>query len=1576
MHFLKKASLIAIFYSLFHLPAVNAQTIIPAADGTGTVITQEGKHITIDGGSLSQDGQNLFHSFQEFGLSAEQIATFLANPKLQNILSRVTGGNPSLIRGLIEISGGNPNLYLMNPAGIIFSENARLNVPADFTATTATGIGFGEGWFNALGENPYDDLVGTPDAFIFNTDHPSAIINAGDLKVSKGNGLNLLAGSIANTGSLTAQAGNIIVTAVPEKNILRITQPGSILSLEITPPETSAGEWHLSVYDLPALLTGMNVPETGLTVAETSETVHLDQKPLPTDTGSNLISGKLDVSGENGGNIYVLGKKVGLYDAYLTAEGTHGGGQLLIGGDEEGQLTLPRAQRTFISPESQLSVNAVTSGDAGQVLVGSDEATVFAGQIIAQGGQQSGHGGFVKLSGQADLAFQGSVDLSTSQGEIGTLVLDFQDLIIDASAEFEANQFLLSSGGALTAEDGIKTDLTISDQALTNLEGNIILEANRDLIITPQAHLTFTNQTAGESLIFTAERNLEAKNNNIITQGADLTFTANTGAMLLPNLKTSGIAGDNAGNIKLTAQGDITTGNLDTSSNGANAGEITLISNQGGITVDSLTAVPSPEGSSGQGGGINLKAGGNVTLENSATTSGKDFNLFSEGDVTIQGTVTTAGGNIFITGITIDAQAGNLDSSHHKNSDTVENLIVTITGESQALAQLLLAEKVTLVDHELSSSDHAVEKFVGELATDLGFESGIVIPTDHAKDAEATNLASKTATNSVISEQEQLNHLVPESETFDAATVEITSNSEGKNLLINYLLLSDEDKSFVGSELNNVFEFFPNNKKIAEVPETGEAVSADMINASTSDVLQDHESASFNLESGSLAQVLIAIAKEREPGPSPIRLFLSETGKANLDAAVFLRARSFSNATRLERKRGGDVTLKATGDITTGDITTGGGAITMSSETGTVDTSIGSLDTSANALQGGAINIKAPQGNLVLQELKTFSSDFSGGNINLLAGDSLQTTGVINSSSNFANGGDISLKADGDIEVNTLNAEGGRSGGTIDIRTDHFFRATGTFLAQNETLVSLSSIGSKIGGRIRISHGGEGKTPFVVGDAAINGTAGKITNGQFEIFEGAFLFTEKKGNIALISVEEPELLVELQEELEPEQLNEEPSQPKVINNAQLPVQILTFDQARLTLNEIRTVTGAKPALIYVNFTPPSLTGVTDFQRQEALSTQAYEQYFSRSQRKSDLTLSVPRQASDQLQLLLVTEGGEPYPIVVENATRAEVAATATELYELISVPPNPLANHPPSYLQPAQKLYRWLIEPLSETLSEQGIENLVFVMPPGLRLLPIAALHDGEQFLVEQYSVGLSPSLSLTDTRYKDLQDLEVLAVGASHFADPTAVGPLPAVEVELPTIAKKIWRGQFAINEGFTLKNFRQQRRRNPEGIVHIATHADFRSGNPEEIYIQFYDQKVRLDEIRQLNLNDPPVELLVLSACRTAVGNEDVELGFAGLTVQTGVKSALASLWYVGDTGTVGLMSEFYRQLNTASIKAEAMRRAQVALLRGQVRLEGKALITPRGELSLPPEVSVRAEDLSHPYYWAAFTMVGSPW
>ncbi|MDY7023150.1 MAG: CHAT domain-containing protein, partial [Cyanobacteriota bacterium] len=197
-----------------------------------------------------------------------------------------------------------------------------------------------------------------------------------------------------------------------------------------------------------------------------------------------------------------------------------------------------------------------------------------------------------------------------------------------------------------------------------------------------------------------------------------------------------------------------------------------------------------------------------------------------------------------------------------------------------------------------------------------------------------------------------------------------------------------------------------------------------------------------------------------------------------------------------------------------------------------------------------------------------------------------------------------------------------------------------------------------------------------------------------------------------------------------------------------------------------------------------------------------------------------------------------------------------------------------------------------------------------------------------------------------------------------------------------EIWQGEALLNQDFTLENLQKKRNQKSFEIIHLATHANFNS--QQDSYIQFWDDKLSLDQLRELEwYKQPQVELLVLSACRTALGNNqeaETEMGFAGLAYRAGVKSALASLWRVSDLGTLGLMVEFYEQLKSSPIKAEALRKAQLALLRGEVRMEGDSLQQTLRSTSLPTPLtlsqSTSTQDFSHPYYWAGFTMIGSPW
>jgi CHAT domain-containing protein len=270
-----------------------------------------------------------------------------------------------------------------------------------------------------------------------------------------------------------------------------------------------------------------------------------------------------------------------------------------------------------------------------------------------------------------------------------------------------------------------------------------------------------------------------------------------------------------------------------------------------------------------------------------------------------------------------------------------------------------------------------------------------------------------------------------------------------------------------------------------------------------------------------------------------------------------------------------------------------------------------------------------------------------------------------------------------------------------------------------------------------------------------------------------------------------------------------------------------------------------------------------------------------------------------------------------------------------------------------------------------------------LRAVPFATLHDGKQFLAQKYSSGYAPSLSLTASEYQTLKGSPVLAFGAAEFAEAQEQMPLPAVEIEIPLITQKRG-GKFYLNQDFTLHNLTENINASNVPIIHLATHADFEKNDLEHAYIQLYDQKLSLDQLedfqlhkRNLNSSQKAIELLVISACRSAYGDEEAELGFAGLAVKAGVKTAIASLWYVGDVATLALMSQIYEELGQEGIKAEALRKAQVAMIEGKLQKQDGKIITPEGRtISLQESPGMGKEDLSHPYYWSSFTVIGSPW
>ncbi len=267
----------------------------------------------------------------------------------------------------------------------------------------------------------------------------------------------------------------------------------------------------------------------------------------------------------------------------------------------------------------------------------------------------------------------------------------------------------------------------------------------------------------------------------------------------------------------------------------------------------------------------------------------------------------------------------------------------------------------------------------------------------------------------------------------------------------------------------------------------------------------------------------------------------------------------------------------------------------------------------------------------------------------------------------------------------------------------------------------------------------------------------------------------------------------------------------------------------------------------------------------------------------------------------------------------------------------------------ARKLYRWLIEPFEAEMRAAAVDTIVFVPDGALRTIPMAALYDGKQFLIERYAVAVTPGVQLTDPRKLDIAGIDAVLGGLSK---PTGGFPaLSYVPAELEGI-REMYGGKILLDETFRTTSLKQLLRNSQHNVLHIATHGQF-SSRADDSFLLAYDGRITLDELAEyvgmFKFRETPLELLVLSACETAQGDDRAALGLSGVAIKAGARSALGALWKVNDIAAAQLMNDFYRELqNPAVSRAEALRRSQLNLLK---------------------DITYR-----HPAYWAAFLMMNN--
>jgi CHAT domain-containing protein len=319
---------------------------------------------------------------------------------------------------------------------------------------------------------------------------------------------------------------------------------------------------------------------------------------------------------------------------------------------------------------------------------------------------------------------------------------------------------------------------------------------------------------------------------------------------------------------------------------------------------------------------------------------------------------------------------------------------------------------------------------------------------------------------------------------------------------------------------------------------------------------------------------------------------------------------------------------------------------------------------------------------------------------------------------------------------------------------------------------------------------------------------------------------------------------------------------------------------------------------------------------------------------------------DQRLAVILSLPDQPLQEFSTPVSRQAVESVVGELVRTLRIPPDSRGHLPV-----AQQLYDWLVRPLEETLTRSGVETLVFVPDSVLQNVPMAALHDGEQYLIQQYSVALTPGLQLLETRPLSSQRLSMLKAGLSEARG--GFSPLPGVEEEISQLQSLIPQGDVLLNQDFTSDRFESTVAALPAPIVHLATHGQF-SSQLEETFILTWDGRMNVGELSQIlrttsQDQENPIDLLVLSACQTAVGDRRAALGLAGMAVGAGARSTMATLWQVDDAATVALINAFYAQIAVeGTTKAEALQRAQQSLINDPV--------------------------YRRPYFWSAFVLVGS--
>jgi filamentous hemagglutinin family protein len=1529
---------------------------------------------------------NLYHSFSKFSINTNEIASFTGPDHINNIISRVTGMEPSIIDGTLrsEISGA--NLYLLNPAGIVFGENAVLDIQGSFHISTADYLVMqNSDRFDILASEPMLS-TSAPETFGFLDDNlaqpiEKIEINGSYLELYEGQTMSIIGGDIEISNStLVVYEGRI--------NIFGVQSAGEITLLDSGIDSTE------------------NIKRGNITISDFSS---IDVSTWVTSSSGDLfifgnefslkessLFALTDLPG-NKGVTYIDVNQMEVSDSSEIASSAYDGlaGDIIIKANnvlfDNGSSIVSRSENTGRAGDISMNVSdsltfnntsiifsdTAGSGNAGNIEIDATNIYFTNGSGIGNQTSGTGNGGTISLHAKQSIQFMGtdnygdSSDITTysnGSGNAGDVIIDGSHILFQDGSRIYASAENVGNGGNIWINykavddefikintenailelsgvnphgetlDGFNTCIS-SQSEKTGKAGNIFINTTK-LSIKDGAYVSNTTSGSGESgeiriysddlfvkgkasvihpdnyllsqLEFEEQSDVSKKKeiSGIYSRAESQDFSEKPGGKII-------ITG---GNIFLSEKGTITT----SSTGKRDAGDIDIDVNV--ITMDSESTIASEslaENDGGAAGRISVKANDAITIRDNSHIS-TDAQSSGGGKINIK-----AEDTLYLLNSSITTNVK--DGTGHGGDISIDIGLAALN-HSQISANAIDGDGgavFIVAEHFIKSSDSRIEA-----TSERGNEGTVKIDApdiDISKDltvmpSNFLDASQWMKTSCGLRSSENISRLIVKGK--DAVPTKPDDLHASPAITLKDLHLKQPDIADILTKVDDYSQkgdFLSAANTLYNAENKLNKQSTDYLITMTY-LVQTLQSLGFHNKALKLANKALPVAEKSQSSAERI-LFYNTYGDLRLSLNELPDAINYLKVALKHAKATKDPTMMATVMNNIANVVVVDGDV----ETGIqiYDNALALLRQSNKKVLKAKIYLNLA---FVISMLGTYEEAIAAFND---AFDFIQTLSD-NHEKAFAY---ISLSQTG-LMIDQFFPDK-KSQSKICYGLLESAQGIGEALKDLKVISMASGYAAKILEKVGQYEKALEKTRYAI-----------FTADQKKYKEIAYKWYWQAGRLfkkmrkktqAINSYKQSiSVLSSIREEL--------------FNGIRLKTDIFEIDVKPVYLGlagiyleqaDIESNPQVKEEkILLARDVMESLKNaeLADYFEDECVASKHKIETNKLTRTPEGVALLYPIALPDRLTVLItLPDAIKHYNVDIRYNELNKLVRSYRKYIQVRS------SNQ---FLGVSQKIYQLLIHPVEKDLIAANIHTLL-VAPDGvLRLVPFASLHDKKKFLIEKYAIVTIPSINMTDTTvsHYNKEEAETLVVGLSDAVQDFSA--LPSINEELRDINKIMNGKKIYKNTEYTISNVQNEFKTNDYNIVHFATHGVF-GGTGKNSFLLTYESQLDMNKLEDLmslgKYRNHQVDMLTLSACQTALGNERAALGLAGVAVKAGVKSAVATLWYVDDQATSLAIRELYRQLKKDNMtKAKALQNAQRMLL--------------------------NKRQYWHPIYWAPFLLIGN--